>query len=36
MIKLTQDDLDDKKELKKLAGLTNMKPAEFKSYFSAK
>lgn len=36
MIKLTQDELENKKELKNLAGMTNMKPAEFKSYFSVK
>lgn len=35
MIKLTQEDLEDKKELRALAGVTNMKPAEFKAYFSA-
>jgi len=35
MIKLTQQELEDKKELKALAGVTNMKPAEFKAYFSA-
>ncbi len=34
MIKLTRDDLEDKKELKNLAALTNMKPSQFKSYFS--
>lgn len=35
MIKLRQDDLEDRQELKKLADLTNMKPGEFKAYFSA-
>jgi len=35
MIKLTKEDLEDRKELKKLAALTNMKPSEFKAYFSA-
>ena len=35
MIKLTREDLEDKKELRALAGVTNMKPAEFKAYFSA-
>ncbi|MGB2692462.1 MAG: diphosphate--fructose-6-phosphate 1-phosphotransferase [Thermodesulfobacteriota bacterium] len=35
MIKLTKEDLDDRKELKNLAALTNMKPSEFKAYFSA-
>lgn len=34
MIKLTREDLEDKKELKELAKLTNMTPAQFKSYFS--
>ena len=34
MIKLTREDLEDKKELKELASLTNLKPAQFKSYFS--
>ncbi len=34
MIKLTREDLDDKKELRELAALTNMKPAQFKAYFS--
>lgn len=34
MIKLTREDLENKKELKNLAELTNMKPAEFKAYFS--
>ncbi|MEM7008400.1 MAG: diphosphate--fructose-6-phosphate 1-phosphotransferase [Thermodesulfobacteriota bacterium] len=34
MIKLTKEDLEDKKELKNLASLTNMKPAQFKEYFS--
>lgn len=35
MIKLTKEDLEDQKELKNLAALTNMKPSEFKAYFSA-
>ena len=35
MIKLTQEDLEDRQELKNLASLTNMKPSEFKAYFSA-
>jgi len=35
MIKLTKEDLEDRKELKNLAALTNMKPSEFKAYFSA-
>lgn len=34
MIKLRQDDLEDTRELKNLSDLTNMKPSEFKSYFS--
>lgn len=34
MIKLTREDLENKKELKNLASLTNMKPAQFKAYFS--
>ena len=34
MIKLTKEDLADRQELRKLAELTNMKPSEFKSYFS--
>jgi len=35
MIKLTQEDLKNRQELKNLAALTNMKPSEFKAYFSA-
>jgi len=35
MIKLTKEDLANQQELKKLAKLTNMKPNEFKAYFSA-
>ena len=35
MIKLTQEDLENRQELKNLASLTNMKPSEFKAYFSA-
>ncbi len=35
MIKLTQEDLEDRQELKNLAALTNMTPREFKAYFSA-
>jgi len=35
MIKLTQEDLEDRQELKDLAALTNMTPSEFKAYFSA-
>ena len=34
MIKLTRKDLENKKELKNLASLTNMKRAQFKAYFS--
>ncbi len=34
MIKLREDDLTDRKKLAALAKATNMKPAEFKSYFS--
>lgn len=35
MIKLKQEDLDDRQELKNLSALTNLKPSEFKAYFSA-
>jgi len=35
MIKLNKEDLTNREKLRKLAGLTNMKPNEFKSYFSA-
>jgi 6-phosphofructokinase len=35
MIKLNKEDLTDREELKKLARMTNMKPNEFKAYFSA-
>ncbi|MCC6713077.1 MAG: 6-phosphofructokinase [Candidatus Dadabacteria bacterium] len=34
MIKLREDDLSDRKKLAALARAANMKPAEFKSYFS--
>jgi 6-phosphofructokinase 1 len=34
MIKLSKEDLADRKELTKLAKLTNMKPSKFKAYFS--
>ena len=34
MIKLNKDDIEDPKKLKKLSNLTNMKPREFKAYFS--
>lgn len=34
MIKLSQDDLTDKKKLRALAKTANMKPADFKRYFS--
>jgi len=35
MIKLSKEDLANREELTKLAKLTNMKPNEFKAYFSA-
>ena len=34
MIKLSKEDLTNRKKLRKLAELTNMKPNEFKAYFS--
>ncbi|MGH7892586.1 MAG: diphosphate--fructose-6-phosphate 1-phosphotransferase, partial [Thermodesulfobacteriota bacterium] len=34
MIKLSQDDLTDKKKLRTLAKTANMKPGDFKRYFS--
>ena len=34
MIKLSKEDLTNRKKLRKLAKLTNMKPNEFKAYFS--
>ncbi len=34
MIKLSREDLEDRRELRNLAELTNLTPSEFKSYFS--
>jgi hypothetical protein len=34
MIKLSKEDLTNREKLRKLAELTNMKPNEFKAYFS--